>query len=127
MGKAITSLLFHTLRVVLAALAMLVIAFCLWLLIGLTSSVLGIQTPALIMISAVAIAVVACAVGGYVSSRYITARSLFHPAAAAVALGAAYAAFFTRGDIGGLTLLLPFAAGIVACGGAVVARSGHAA
>lgn len=66
MGRAILSFLFHSFRVVLAAVAMLVVAFGLWVLIGTTTAILGIQSPALVLLSAIAIAVAAFSGGGYV-------------------------------------------------------------
>lgn len=57
--------LFHVLRVVLAAFAMLVIATCLWILIGLITGTFGMQTPTVVLISAIIIAVAAFAIGGY--------------------------------------------------------------
>jgi hypothetical protein len=121
MGRAIVSFLFHAFRVVLAAVTMLVVAFGLWVLIGTTTAILGIQSPTLVLLSAIAISVAAFSGGGYVSARYITARSLLHPTLAAGVLAGIYESIFTRGDIG-IAAAMPIAAAVVAAGGAALAR-----
>jgi len=122
MGRAIVSFLFHAFRVVLAAVSMLVVAFGLWVLVGTTTAIFGIQSPTLVLGSAIAIAVAAFSGGGYVSARYITARSLLHPTLAAIVLAVVYQSILTRGDIG-IVAAVPIAAGVVAAGGAALARA----
>ena len=125
MGRAIVSLLFHAFRVALAAVTMLVVAFGLWVLIGIITGILDIQYPTLVLVSTIAIAAAAFCGGGYVSARYITTRSLLHPTLAAVVLAAIWLTIFTRGDLGdlGIVAAIPIAAGVVAAGGAALARA----
>ncbi len=123
MRGSIVSYLFHVFRVVFAALAMLVVAFGLWMTVGtLVAVFIGGRFPAVIAICAITIAVATFFLGGYVSATYMTVRSWIHPCLAAVALAVIYESIFTRGDLGQQAVLIPIVAGFIAAGGAVAAR-----
>src|SRR3981189_3481717 len=101
MGSSIVSYLFHAFRVVLATLAMLLIALGLWMTVGtLVAFLIGGQSPAVLALCAITIAVITFFLGGYASARYITVRSWIHPALAAFVLAVSYESIFTRGDLG---------------------------
>jgi hypothetical protein len=85
------------LRVVLAALAILVIGIVLWLLLDLLRDALGIETPTVGLLSTAVIALFAPMVGGYASTRFITPISLTHAVLAGAIVSVLYVFIFTTG------------------------------
>ena len=126
MGNFIAAYLAHAARVAFAAGAMLIVGVALWVVIGVLTSLAGVQTGALVLTSTALIVVVAIAAGAYVSVRYITPDAVLHPVIAAVAMALLVVALTTRGDVGALRLLVPLGAGAIAAFSAVISRSSKA-
>ena len=122
MATFVAAYLMHAARVIAAALVMVLTALALWLVIGLLSSMLGLQTSGFVLVSAGLIAAVAVLSGGYVSARHITPRSLLHPVLASLSLAVLYLSTFTSGNTGALSLVILAAAAIVAAVGAMFGR-----
>src|SRR5882757_204609 len=114
--------LVHLLRILLAAVAMLLPALILWLLVGITSAGLGIQSPTFVLISVGLIAAITFASGGYLSARYITPQSWLHPVTASLGLVLLYLSAFTTGDVGALDVGLLLVSAVVTAGGAILGR-----
>jgi hypothetical protein len=93
----VATYLADALRVVLAALAILVIGIVLWLLLDLLREALGIETPTVGLLSTAVIALLAPMVAGYASARFITPISLTHAALAGAIVSALYVFIFTTG------------------------------
>lgn len=110
-------------KVLLAAIIMLLLALGLWLLVGITSTVLGIQSPTFVLISVGLIAVIAFAAGGYLSARYITPRSWLHPMLASLVIGLLYLTRFSSGEVGALHFGLLLIVSVITAGGAVLGRN----
>lgn len=123
MGLFLAAYIAHSIRVLLAAGVMLLVAVAVWLVVGIATATLGIQTPTVIVGSMFLIATLAVATGSYVSVRYITPNSLLHPVLAAIGLVAADTAVFTIGVVGSLPYVLMLGAASVSALTAFVARS----
>jgi hypothetical protein len=112
----------HLLRILLAAVAMLLSALVLWLLVGITSAGLGVQSPTFALVSVGVIAVITFATGGFLSARYITPRSWLHPVMASLAIVLLYLSVFTAGDVGALDIGFLLVSAVVTAGGAILGR-----
>jgi hypothetical protein len=101
---------------------MLFAVVVLWILVGVVTSVLGIQSPRLLLVCAISLAAFGAGIGGYISARYITPKSFPHTIVAAVLIGVIYEHIFTSGDIGALEPSILIGAASFAALGVGVAR-----
>jgi hypothetical protein len=120
--KVIVDLLFHTLRVILAALAMIGCEFALWALVNVAILFSRHRDARLILAGGVLTSLAAILVGGYVSAWRITPNSIIHPVLAAVVVSSLYVSFFTKGDVGFVRIWLALLAALVAAAGAFLGR-----
>ena len=97
MIEVVLNLLFHTLRVVLAALAMIGCEFVLWALANFAILFSGHRDARLILAGGALTSAAAILVGGYISARRITPNSIIHPVLAAIGVSSLYVSLFTKG------------------------------
>jgi biotin transporter BioY len=102
---------------------MIAIAFVLWLVLGITISMLGLEryfgaTSAFLW--AVSITFLPIFAGGYISARRITPNSVLHPVLAAVLVALLCLLAFARGNLGLLPVGVIGAAAIAGAMGALL-------
>jgi hypothetical protein len=122
---SLAAYLVHALRVLLAALTMIGIGLALWLLLGVVTSVLGLQEflgPKSALAIVVTVSLLPIFGGGYVSARYITPNSVLSPILAGIVLALLYGWAFASGDVGALRFGIVGAAVAAAALGAVLGR-----
>jgi hypothetical protein len=112
--KVIVDLLFHTLRVVLAALAMIGCEFVLWALVNVAILLARHQDARLILAGGALTSLAAILVGGYVSAWRITPNSIIHPVLGAIVVSSLYVGF--------VRIWLALLAALVAAAGAFLGR-----
>jgi len=126
LNSSLASFAVHSLRVGLAALTMIAIAFILWLTLGVLIAMLGLEryfgaTSAFLWV--VSITFLPILAGGYISARRITPNSVLHPVLAAILVALLCLLAFARGALGLLPVGMISAAVIAAAIGAVLARN----
>jgi hypothetical protein len=104
---------------------MIAIAFVLWLTLGVSISMLGVERyigATLAFLWVVSITFLPILAGGYISARRITPNSVVHPVLAAILVALLCLPAFARGDVGLLPVGMISAAVVAAAMGAVLGR-----
>jgi hypothetical protein len=122
-GVSFAAYLAHAARIAFAAGAMLAIGISAWIALGMLTVLTGVQSGAVVLIGFILVAVTGIAGGSYVSVRYITPLSVFHPVVAAAVLGLIPVGVILRGEAGFVRVTILFAAVAVAALAAFVSRS----
>jgi hypothetical protein len=102
---------------------MIAVGVTLWLLVGIVTGLIGMQTPTVVLASTAVIAVIAILAGGYVSVQRITPNSLLHPVLAGIAVSMLCLSISTKGDLELLSAAVVAAAALFAAIGAALGRS----